>query len=144
MNNARTGVPRAIVRWHDARAVGSSRRLVVLLASVLALFAGAEHVRAQSQGVGVTIERPGGSAQASSPPSTSPAASHIPSSPVPSGVTVDPTTTSVTSPGDVSGGTTSNRPLPSTGVDVLRLVTLGLGLITVGQVVLRAVRAAQA
>ncbi len=144
VNDARTGVPLARDSCHDARAL-KLRPLLFVVCAFAAACLTTPTVRAQSQGVGLTVEggtQPGASQAgepSASPGSGSPSGgSTIPTSNTGDGTVVQGTTTT---PG-TSGG--SGDPLPRTGLDVLRLLTIGLGSITLGQVMVRAARRAHA
>jgi hypothetical protein len=137
MNNPRTGVPLTPTDCDDARTVKLRPLVVFVSACALACAAtwfSASVVDAQSQGVGLTVEAPAAT------PGSSPAASPSSGSPSPS---TGPVGSSAENNGTVVGGTTvtpggggSGRPLPRTGLDVLRLLAIGLGSITLGQVLL--------
>jgi hypothetical protein len=105
---------------------------VLVMACAAALFS-VSAVAAQSQGVGLTVEAPAASPGASSTAS--------PSSGSPSGVSTVPVSSSGGDTGTVVQGTTvtpdgGGRPMPRTGTDVLRLLAIALGSITLGQVLL--------
>lgn len=115
------------------------RPLIVSVCALAALSLAAPIAHAQSQGVGLTVEAP---VQSTASPAASPSGSD-------GGGTV-PASSSGDDTGTVVQGTTitppngTGRPLPRTGMDVLRLLAIALGLVTLGQVMVRAVRRAPA